>query len=163
MMRNTGLAMMVCCVVYCSCAYAVVENDNVLKGVLREDGYAVIQDIGEMTARQPDKTSLILSVASDGYYRISSKLDTMSYADTRRAALTRFTAEQNKKYPSMQIKLSPNRNYIEVTRTFKRSVLTDAARNLLDTWQQQLAKIKQALVKTMTVAGPDGKGGSSCN
>lgn len=106
--RHTCLVALLC-VPY---AYALVETDNPLLGVLKREGYTVIQEIGYVHIQQPGKPSIqIRDSESNTHFNAISNITTLPLRE-HKGVLNQFSRNFSRNNPDYSCTVSDNGTYV---------------------------------------------------
>ena len=137
-------------------SFAVVEHDNVLKGVLKDAGYSVIQDIHRMTAVKPGGAPLVFFDVDTHLYELATRINTVFYAEEYKTALQKYADEFELTHKGMTADLSADADFIEFVRPFDALMIDDAYKKMLQFWEQRMTAVKKELKTLMKTASKDG-------
>ncbi|NCC50388.1 MAG: PDZ domain-containing protein [Spartobacteria bacterium] len=155
--RSEWWAMVVCCCAFTMQASGVVENDNVLLGVLKREGYVAFPDIEVLHAKKPGLPALELRDAPTGGYAAKCKLNTMMYAGTHSDALEQFVVDHEGHWKGMKIVVGGAGKYVQVEWTMEAVRTASGYSGQLQAWKKEMAALNMAISKAMERMGPDRK------
>ncbi|NCC50384.1 MAG: hypothetical protein EOM20_04125 [Spartobacteria bacterium] len=135
---------------------AVVEHDNVLKGLLKGQGFSVLQDVNAMSAGKPGVPMLQFSDGKDGGYLIAAKLNTVVFAQKYTKGIERFVESRDGIWNgAYMMEVGSGGEFVRVTTPFKPKMDEAYYVQVLDTFRYELGLMYKELSTEVKAKGAD--------
>ncbi|NCC50379.1 MAG: hypothetical protein EOM20_04100 [Spartobacteria bacterium] len=157
MLRKGLVASLVVCMLASVC-FALVETDNPLLGVLKQEKFNVVQDLGIIHVQKLGLPTLeIRDGADNSAYEVSSRLNTMLFSGTHARQLERFVRERGGVWDGLTLEADPEARFLIVRWQMPTSRDAEVYRQQLNDWRSKIAALNKTVYDTLEAWGPDPK------
>ncbi|NCC50378.1 MAG: hypothetical protein EOM20_04095, partial [Spartobacteria bacterium] len=143
MLRKGLVAGLVAGLIVCvlaSVCFALVETDNPLLGVLRQEEFTVVQDLSFVHAQKSGLPTLeIRDGADNSAYEVSSRLNTMLFSGTHARQLERFVRERRGAWDGLALEADSEARFLMVRWKMPTSRDAEVYRRQFAEWRSKIA------------------------
>ncbi|NCC53219.1 MAG: hypothetical protein EOM20_18685, partial [Spartobacteria bacterium] len=139
-MLRTGLVAGLIVCMLASVCFALVETDNPLLGVLKQEGFTVVQDLSFVHAQKSGLPTLeIRDGADNSAYEMSSRLNTMLFSGTHARQLARFVRDRGGVWDGLALEADPEARFLMVRWKMPTSRDAEVYRRQFAEWRSKIA------------------------
>ncbi|NCD35168.1 MAG: hypothetical protein EOL87_17360 [Spartobacteria bacterium] len=151
-----GLLLVLMMVGWSRMSWALVETDNYLLEALRDQGFNVVQDLGEINAKKQGLPAMEITDKSSAAYAVRSKLNTMMFSGTHARGLQDY-ARTHSGEKGFSMEADGEGRWLQLAWTMPTGRTTEHYRTLLINWKANVTALNADIIKVMQARGPDPK------